>query len=95
MASSKRKQGSTRSRKSEPLDVHLTVRFKFGQAPDDTLTMIDGRRVPMAGSLLDNRDRIIRSFTRLLIKAATLQPKLARELWPLLGRAHSSRRDST
>lgn len=90
----RRKSGRSRGRKSEPLDVHLTVQLKFGQAPDDTLTMIDGRRVPMAGSLLDNRDRILRGFTRLLVKAATLQPKLARELWPLLGRVNRTRRDS-
>ncbi len=91
----RRKRGGSRGRKPEPLDVNLTVRFKFGEAPDDTLTMIDGRRVPMAGSLLDNRDRILRGFTRMLVKAATLQPKLARELWPLLGRVNRTGRKSS
>jgi hypothetical protein len=75
-----------RARRAAPVDVQLTVRFKFGPAPSETVTMIDDRRVPMAGSLLDNRDRILRGFTRLLFKAVALQPKLARELWPLLGR---------
>jgi hypothetical protein len=91
----KRKRGKSRRRHPEPVDIHLTVRFKFGQAADDTVTMIDDRRVPMAGSLLDNRDRILRGFMKLLLKATAMQPKLARELWPLLGRAHTSRRDST
>jgi hypothetical protein len=78
----------------EPVDVRLTVSFKFGDN-DEALTMIDDRRVPMVGSLLENRDRILRGFSTLLFKAAMLQPKIARELLPVIARwSHPRRRKS-
>jgi len=82
----KGRRGGRRSRRSEPLDIHLTVSLKFGEAPDDTLTMINDRRVPMAGSLLENRDRILRGFSKLLLRAAAMQPRLALELLHLRSR---------
>lgn len=79
-------EGKKRRRRGskEPLDVQLTVRFKFGDEPQDQITVIDDRRVPMVGSVIDNRDRIMRGFLRLLMKTALKQPRVMRELFPTL-----------
>lgn len=73
-----------RPRKSDPLDVQLTVRFNFGEEPEDHVTVIDNRSVPMVGGLIANRDRILRGFVNLLLRTAMKQPRVARELFPLL-----------
>ena len=78
---------SPRKRRArEAVDVELTVRFNFGDEADDRVTVLDGRRVPMVGSVLANRDRIIRGFMRLLLRTAAQQPRVARELFPWLKR---------
>ena|SRR5579872_2970059 len=73
-----------RRRAEHPLEVNLTLRFKFGDEPDDAVTVMDDRRVPMVGSLFDSRDRILRAFTLLLVRTGMAQPKVARELFPVL-----------
>ena len=73
-------QPRKRGRKAEPLDIELTVRFNFGDRPHERVTVIDQRRVPMIGGLIANRDRILRGFVRLLLRAASQQPAVAREL---------------
>ena len=73
-------------RTREAVDVELTVRFNFGDDAEDRVTVLDGRRVPMVGSVLANRDRIIRGFMRLLLRTAAQQPRVARELFPWLKR---------
>lgn len=78
------KRRERRRRQREPLEVRLTMRFNFGDAPEDVVTVMDDRRVPMVGSVFESRDRIIRGFTVLLLKASAAQPKVARELIPLL-----------
>lgn len=64
--------------------MRMTVRFNFGDAPEEAVTVMDDRRVPMVGSVFESRDRILRGFTNLLIRASVVQPKVARELFPLL-----------
>jgi len=71
-------------RGKDPLEVQLTVRFKFGAEPRDQVTVINNRRVPMVGSVISNRDRIVKGFVNLLIRTALKQPRVARELFPLL-----------
>ena len=73
-----------RQRPKEPLEVRVTVRFKFGNGADEVVTMMDNRSVPMVDSVFKNRDRIARQFLRLLVRAGAAQPKVARELLPLL-----------
>ena len=73
-----------RRRSRDPLDVQLTVRFKFGAEAEDQVTVINNRSVPMVGSVIANRDRILRGFVNLLIRTALKQPRVARELFPLL-----------
>lgn len=78
-----RERRRRRSRRNEPLDVQLTVAFRFGEEPDDRVTVIDDRRIPMVGGLINNRDRILRGFMKLILRAAVTQPRVARQLFPL------------
>lgn len=73
-----------RRRKKTPVDVDLTLRFRFGDEVEDVVTVMDDRRVPLVGSVFDSRDAILRGFTRLLVKLSVTQPKIARELVPAL-----------
>lgn len=63
-------------RRKDPLEVNLTFRVNFGTRPDEALTLIDNQRVPFAGSVFENRDRIVRGFVRLLVKAGVMQPRV-------------------
>jgi hypothetical protein len=72
--------GESRKRRREPLDVILTVKFNFGDAPGDAVTLMHERRVPLVGSVFENRDRIAREFLRLLVKAGARQPRVMRRL---------------
>ncbi|WP_241695913.1 hypothetical protein [Solimonas terrae] len=46
--------------------------------------MIDNRSVPMVGGIIANRDRVLRGFVNLLLRTAMKQPRVAREIFPLL-----------
>lgn len=74
---------SASRRKREPLQVELTVRFKFGETPEDSVTVLDQQKIPMVNSVFDNRDRILRAFAGLLLKTGLRQPRLAGELIPI------------
>ena len=73
-----------RRRAQEPLEVRMTMRLNFGETPEEAITVMDDRRVPMVGSVFDSRDRILRTFTVLLMRTGMAQPKVAKELIPLL-----------
>lgn len=73
-----------RRRAKEPIDVQLTVCFRFGEEPGEYVTMIDDRRVPMVNSVFHSRDVIVRQFAKLMLKAGMAQPKVLRELLPAL-----------
>ena len=62
----------------------MTMRFNFGDTPEEAVTVMNDRRVPMVGSVFDSRDRILRGFTVLLLRSGMSQPKVAKELLPLL-----------
>lgn len=62
------------------MDVILTLKINFGGRPADALTLVKERRVPLVGSVFDNRDRIAREFLRLLLKASALQPRVLKTL---------------
>ncbi len=68
--------------RNEPLEVDLTVRFRFGDEPEDTVTPVDQRRVPMVNSVFKNRDRILRAFVALMFKAGLSSPKVVGQLLP-------------
>lgn len=67
-------------RRRTPMEVVLTLKMNFGQVPGDAITVIDGRRVPLVGSVFDNRDRIAREFLRLMVKVGARQPRMVRRL---------------
>lgn len=71
-------------RRQEPLEVKLSFRVRFGDAPDELVTVIDDSAIPMVNSVFQQRDRILRSFTMLLLRASFAQPKVVRELFPAL-----------
>lgn len=73
-----------RKREQEPLDIGLTLKFKFGEDADDAVTVMNDRRIPMVDGVFKNRDRIIKSFVSLLVKTGLSQPKVAREIFPAL-----------
>ncbi len=68
----------------EPLEVQLTVAFRFGDEPGDRVVMIDNRTVPMVDTVFESRDSIVRNFAKLLLKAGLTQPKVLQELVPAL-----------
>jgi len=71
--------GRVRQRNRKPMDVVLTLKVNFGDHPDDALTLIEERRVPLAGSVFENRDRIAREFVSLLMKAGA-HPRVLKRL---------------
>ena len=80
--------GSSRRKRREPLDVVLTLKVNFGDSPGDAMTLIEERRVPLVGSVFENRDRIAKEFLRLLMKAGARQPRVLRRL--LAGRGEGA-----
>ena len=72
--------GRSRQRRKEPMDVILTLKINFGNSPSDAMTLIEERKVPLVGSVFENRDRIAREFLRLLLKAGASQPRLLRNM---------------
>ena len=68
--------------RKEPLEVRLTLSYKFGDEPDDTVTIMNDRAIPMVNSVFENRDRILRGFVFGLLKAGVSQPKVMREVFP-------------
>jgi hypothetical protein len=67
-------KAAARARRRQPMEVILTVKFNFGDHPHEAMTLVDERRVPLVGSIFDNRDRIAREFLRLLVRAGARQP---------------------
>lgn len=82
-AKGKRRGREPRLRKGDPLEVELTVSFRFGDEPDDLVTPIRERNVPMVDSVFKNRDRIIRGFIKLLFKTGLSSPKVVGHIVPL------------
>lgn len=75
----------------EPLELDLTVRFNFGKEPEDSVTVLDGQRVPMVNSVFASRDLLARGFIRMFVKAGLTQPKVVRELMPAVKLLRRSR----
>lgn len=71
-----------KSRSRDPIEVGLTLTFRFGDEPDDKVTMIDNKSLPMVGSVFEKRDMLVRNFIKLMLKAGATQPKVLRELIP-------------
>jgi len=72
--------GRAGQRRKEPMDVILTLKVNFGESPGDALTLLEEQKVPLVGSVFENRDRIAREFLRLLLRATSRQPRVLRTL---------------
>jgi len=72
-------------RRRDPLEVRLSLTYRFGDEPDDTVRVMDDLPVPMVDSVFKNRDRILRAFAMTLVKAGASKPKVVHELVPGLG----------
>ncbi|TXI03803.1 MAG: hypothetical protein E6Q76_13335 [Rhizobium sp.] len=72
------------SRRKEPVDVNLTVKFNFGDEADDAITILNDVRVPMVDSVFNNRDRIVKGFVSLLLKSGLKSPAVTREIFPIV-----------
>jgi len=68
--------------RDNPLEVRLTLAFRFGDEQDDQITMMNDRSIPMVGSVFRYRDRIARQFTMLFVRAGASLPKVRAELLP-------------
>ncbi|HUS24063.1 MAG TPA: hypothetical protein VM369_03870 [Candidatus Binatia bacterium] len=68
-------------KRREPLDVELTVVMKFGDSPRESVTLLRERRMPLVGSVFENRDRIARAFLRLLVRSGR-RPEVLKHLLP-------------
>lgn len=79
-----RKSKAKEKGSEEPLEVDLTLVFRFGDEPGDAVTVIDNRRVPMVGSVFDSRDAVMRGFVKHMLKAGLSQPKVLGEVLPAL-----------
>lgn len=71
-------------RQKDPLELDLTVSFRFGEEPGDKVTVIDDRRVPMVGNVFDRRDALLRGFVALLLKTGLSQPRVLAQLAPAI-----------
>jgi len=74
----------TPRRVKPPLEVRLSLKVRFGADADESVVLMQDRRVPMVNSVFENRDRILRSFTMLLLRASMTQPKVMGEVFPAL-----------
>lgn len=59
--------------------MRVSLRFTFGDELGDSVQMIDDRRVPLVGSVFENRDLILHSFTLLMLRAGIMQSKVIAE----------------
>lgn len=71
-------------REQEPLAVELSLTVRFGDEPEESVTVMNQRKVPMVNSVFHYRDRILRQMSLLIFRAGMTQPKVVRELFPLL-----------
>lgn len=85
-------------RKREPLAVNVTLVVRTGSEPEDQLTLLDDRTIPMLGSVFEYRNRITRFFFSSLLRVAATSPSVYHELAPgfgtLLERAKASTKKS-
>lgn len=73
---------AARRKRQEPLDVQVSLSFRFGEEEGDKVTMLNERSIPMVGSVFQYRDRIARSFALLMLRAGISQPKVVAEILP-------------
>lgn len=74
----------TAGSRREPIKVELSVVVKTGEEPDDKVTILDHREVPMIGSIFRYRDRIMRFSVGMIWRVVAKSPAAYREIVPPL-----------
>ena len=75
-----------RKREKGPLDIRLTMRVKFGDEPEDVVTVVDNRRLKLIGSAFQYRDRAIRFLVYNVLRAGAKRPKIYGRFTPTVTR---------
>lgn len=65
-----------------PLEVTLQVDVRYGAAPEDVVTIVEQRRIPLLGTLFEQRDVLMRGLFKLMMKAAMATPGVLRRRRP-------------
>lgn len=65
-----------RRRKKKPLDIRLTMRVRFGDQPEEQVTVVNDRRLKLVGSAFQYRDRAINFLVYEVLRAGARQPKV-------------------
>lgn len=65
-----------RRREKKPLDIRMTMRVRFGQEPDEEVTVVNDRRLKLVGSVFKYRDKAINFMVYEVLRAGARQPKV-------------------
>lgn len=71
-----------RRRKTKPLDIHLTMRVRFGERPGDQVTVVENRKLKMIGSVFQYRDQAMNFLVYQMLRAGVRQPRVYGEMAP-------------
>lgn len=71
-----------RKRQKQPLEIRMTMRVKFGTGPEETVTVMNNRRLRVIGSVFQHRDRAINFLVVNLLRAGTKRPAVLGRLAP-------------
>ncbi len=71
-----------RRREKKPLNIRLSMRVRFGAAPDEQVTVVNDRRLKLVGSAFQYRDRAINFLVYEVLRAGARQPKVYGGLAP-------------
>jgi hypothetical protein len=71
-----------RRREKKPLDIRLTMRVRFGEQPEEQVTVVNNRRLRLVGSAFKYRDRAVNFLVYEVLRAGARQPKVYGGLAP-------------
>ena len=75
-----------RKREKGPLDIRVTMRVKFGDQPEDIVTVVDNHQLKLVGSAFQYRDRAIRFLVYNVLNAGAQRPKIYGRFAPAVTR---------
>lgn len=79
-------QRSRRSRRQQPLRIELSLAVNVGDEPEDRVTILNEREIPMVDSVFRYRDRITRFGIGMVWRVVARSPAAYREIVPSLFR---------
>lgn len=75
-----------RRRAKKPLDIRLTMRVRFGEQPDEQVTVVNNRQLKLVGNAFKYRDQAINFVVYEVLRAGARQPKVYGGLAPAAAR---------